>query len=64
MDIAVNNMADIAVALGEVNTRQEAQATLLKQALDTQASQITQLVDSVPKLADSGSVGTKLHEIA
>ena len=27
-------------------------------------SAITQLVDSVPKLADSGSVGTLLHEIA
>ncbi len=64
MDVSVDTMVAISTALGNAQVNEEKQATLLKEALELQGQQITQLVDSVPKLATSGAVGTQLHVTA
>ena len=63
-DVSVDNMVAVSVALGNAQVNEEKQATLLKKALDNQAQHVAQLIDSVPKLATSGSVGTQLHVTA
>lgn len=64
MDISAENTVGAALSLQTATVHAEKQNVLLRKTLDNQAQTIMSLVDSVPKLATSGSVGTKLHEIA
>ncbi|MBZ9560123.1 MULTISPECIES: putative motility protein [Modicisalibacter] len=67
MDTSVNATVGTAVALQQFNADQQAQTSLLKQALDTQASQMEQLMDSVTpqnQLATTGTVGTRINTVA
>ncbi|WP_251976652.1 hypothetical protein [Salinicola avicenniae] len=67
MDTAVNAAVGTALALQQFNQGQQAQASLLKQSLDGQASHIEQLMASVTptdSLATSGSLGTQINTYA
>lgn len=67
MDTSVNATVGTAMALQQFNDGQQAQATLLKEALDTQSSQMEQLMDSVTpqnQLATTGTVGTRINTVA
>lgn len=64
MDIAVESAVSAALGLKSAAAAQDQQNVLLRKVLDNNAQTITNLVDSVPKLATMGSVGTNLHAIA
>lgn len=67
MDTSVNATVGTAMALQQFNDGQQAQASLLKEALDTQSSQMEQLMDSVTpqnQLATTGTVGTRINTVA
>ncbi|MEC9481785.1 MAG: YjfB family protein [Halomonas sp.] len=67
MDTSVNATVGMAMALQQFNAGQQAQMSLLKQSLDTQASQVSQIMESAaPKdsLASSGPVGTHINTYA
>ncbi len=67
MDVSPAAATERASMFQQVNTRLEGQVNLFKKNLDIQASNITQLLNSVPtqpELAKSGSVGTNLNAVA
>lgn len=64
MDMAVQGTVNTAVALKDFNIQQDVQAALLKKVLASNAQLITGLINSVPKLAASGSVGTMVNTAA
>jgi hypothetical protein len=64
MDMSVQNTVGMATALQNFNTQQETQNNLLKKVMDSNEQLITGLVNSVPKLATSGSVGTIVNTVA
>lgn len=64
MEISAEGTVGAALSLQTATLYQEKQNVLLRKTLDNQAQTIISLVDSVPKMAASGAVGTKLHEIA
>lgn len=64
---SVNSTVNTAFALKQNNQNQDVQANLLRKALDSQASQMGQLMSSLetqPALATTGSVGTQLNTYA
>ncbi len=64
MDMSVQNTVGTAAALQDFNAQQEAQNNLLKKVMDSNQQLIMGLVNSVPKLATSGSVGTIVNTVA
>ncbi|WP_458525778.1 putative motility protein [Onishia taeanensis] len=67
MDASVNATVGMAMSLQQFNQSQQSQASLLKESLDTQASHVSQLMESVApqgQLAASGSVGTQINTYA
>ena len=64
MEISAESTVSVAQNLQTATLFQEKQNVLLRKTLDNQAQTIMSLVDSVPQLATSGSVGTRLHAIA
>lgn len=64
MDMSVQSTVNTALALKDFNTQQDVQATLLKKVLASNAQLVTGLINSVPKLASSGSVGTMVNTTA
>lgn len=64
MDISVESTVGAALGLQAANASQTQQNVLLRKVLDNQADIITSLVDSMPKLATSGQVGTQVHVTA
>lgn len=64
MDMGIQSAVNTAVALENFNTQQNVQATLLKKTLASNAQLITGLINSVPKLATTGSVGTNVNTTA
>lgn len=64
MEISAESAVGAAQSMQTATVVQEKQNLLLRKVLDSQAQTITSLVDSIPKLATSGSVGTQLHAIA
>lgn len=64
---SVNSTVSTALALQNQNQNQDVQANLLKKSLDSQASQMGQLMSSLetqPTLATTGSVGTQINTYA
>lgn len=64
---SVNSTVNTAVALQQHNQNQNVQANLLRKSLDSQSSQLSQLMSSVaaqPALATSGAVGTQINTYA
>lgn len=67
MDSSVNATVSMAMALQQFNAGQQAQMSVLKESLDTQADQVSQIMESVaPKdsLASTGTVGTRINTFA
>lgn len=64
MDMAVESAVSAALGIKGAAAAQNQHNVLLRKVLDNQEQAITSLVNSVPKLATVGSVGTKLHVTA
>lgn len=64
MDMSVESTVSAALSLTGFNAAQEQQNVLLRKVLDNQAQAIASIMDSMPKLAAVGSVGTQLHVTA
>ena len=62
--LSIESTVGTALSLKDANVRQDIQMTMLRKVLDNQAQSALSLVESIPQLATSGSVGTKLHAIA
>lgn len=64
---SVNSTVNTAIALQQHSQNQDIQANLLRKSLDSQSSQLSQLMSSVkaqPVLATSGAVGTQINTYA
>lgn len=64
MDVAVNNAVSSALAMQEMQYAQQKDATLLKQALNSQAALMVGLLQSMPQLATEGTLGTNVNTYA
>lgn len=64
MDMSVEGTVSAALAFKGAALAENQQNVLLRKVLDSQAQTIASLVDSMPKLATVGSVGTQLHVVA
>ncbi|WP_037337664.1 putative motility protein [Salinisphaera hydrothermalis] len=64
---SVNSTVSTAMALQQHNQNQDVQANLLRKSLNSQASQMSQLMSSLetqPALATTGSIGTQINTYA
>ena len=61
MDMSIESAVSTALALQGFNAAQQQQNVLLRKVLDNQAQVIDSLIDTMPKLASHGPVGTRLH---
>lgn len=64
---SVSSTVGTALALQQNNQNQDVQTNLLRKSLDSQASQMGQLMSSLesqPTLATTGSVGTNINTYA
>ncbi|MFC3291864.1 putative motility protein [Modicisalibacter luteus] len=67
VDTSVNATVGMALALQQFNAGQQSQMDLLKESLDTQANQVSEIMESAaPKdsLASTGTVGTRINTFA
>ncbi|PLC49687.1 hypothetical protein CR159_12290 [Pollutimonas subterranea] len=64
MSMSVDATVGAAVALQNFNAHNDAQMSLLRKTLDFKAQSMAGLIDSVPKLASLGSVGTLINTTA
>jgi len=64
MDVAVNNAVDTALAMRQMQAGQQTQVALLKKVLDSQADLMAGLMQSMPKLAAGGPLGTNVNVYA
>ncbi|GHC14879.1 hypothetical protein GCM10010082_01460 [Kushneria pakistanensis] len=67
MDMSVNGMVNASLALQQHQLSSDVQTSVLKKSLDGQAEQMTTLmssVDTMPKLATEGLVGTRINTTA
>jgi hypothetical protein len=64
MDMSVESTVSAALSLQGASAAQEQQNVLLRKVLDNRAQAIASILDSMPKLAASGPVGTQLHVTA
>ncbi|KEZ77294.1 hypothetical protein C41B8_10550 [Salinisphaera hydrothermalis C41B8] len=63
----MNSTVSTAMALQQHNQNQDVQANLLRKSLNSQASQMSQLMSSLetqPALATTGSIGTQINTYA
>lgn len=67
MDTSVNATVSMALTLQQYNAGQQAQMSLLKDSLEIQANQVSEIMASAaPKdsLASTGTVGTRINAYA
>lgn len=64
MSTSIESAVSVALDMKGAAAAQNQHNVLLRKVLDNQAQAITSLVDSMPKLATIGSVGTRLHVTA
>lgn len=67
MDSSVNATVSMALTLQQYNAGQQAQMSLLKESLETQANQVSEIMESTAakdSLASSGTVGTRINTYA
>ena len=69
MDVAVSNAVSTALYMNQAQSAEQAQMQVFKEALDTQAQQVTEIMASAdtgaqPDLAQEGSVGTQVNTFA
>jgi hypothetical protein len=66
MDVAVSNAVSTALYMNQAQSAEQAQMQVFKEALDTQAQQVTDIMASAdtgaqPDLAKEGTVGTQVN---
>ena len=67
MDLSVESLASSGMMQQQMQLAQDVQTSVLKKALDAEASQALQLLQSVPQtpqLATSGMIGTQINTYA
>lgn len=67
MDTTINGIASDYMGIQNLKQVMEANTLVLKKAIDNQAQQATQIIESInqtPKLNTVGSVGTQIHVTA
>lgn len=69
MDVAVSNAVSTALYMNQAQSAEQAQMQVFKEALDTQAQQVTEIMASAdtgaqPDLAQEGNVGTQVNTFA
>ncbi|SDN09517.1 putative motility protein [Vreelandella arcis] len=69
MDVAVSNAVSNSLYMNQAQTAEQAQMQVFKEALDTQAQQVTDIMASAdtgaqPDLAKEGTVGTMVNTFA
>ena len=64
MSMSVENTVSTALSLQGATLGQEKQMILLRKTLDSQAQAMAQIMESMPKLATEGSVGTNINTSA
>lgn len=69
MDVAVSNAVSQSLYMNQAQTAEQAQMQVFKEALDTQAQQVSEIMASAdtggqPDLAKEGNVGTQVNTFA
>ncbi|WP_339884737.1 putative motility protein [Vreelandella maris] len=69
MDVGISSAVSASLYMNQAQTAEQAQMQVFKEALDTQASQVTEIMASAntgaqPDLAKEGSVGTQVNTYA
>jgi len=64
MDVAVSDAVSSALAMQGMQYAQQKDAVLLKQAINSQASLMAGLLQSMPQLATEGTLGTQVNTYA
>lgn len=64
MSMSVENTVSTALSLQGATLGQEKQMILLRKTLDSQAQAMAQIMESMPKLATEGTLGTKINTYA
>ncbi|WP_043532466.1 putative motility protein [Litchfieldella xinjiangensis] len=67
MDPSVNSAVSASLVMQQAQTLQQAQMQIFREALDTQQTQVTALMESATtqsRLATDGSVGTQIDTYA
>ncbi|CAO1663900.1 MULTISPECIES: putative motility protein [Halomonadaceae] len=69
MDVGISSSVSASLYMNQAQTAEQAQMQVFKEALDTQAEQVTEVLASAntgaqPDLAKEGSVGTQVNTYA
>ena len=69
MDVGISSAVSASLYMNQAQTAEQAQMQVFKEALDTQANQVTEIMASAntgaqPDLAKEGSVGTQMNTYA
>lgn len=69
MDVGISSSVSASLYMNQAQTPEQAQMQVFKEALDTQAQQVTEVMASAdtgaqPDLAKEGSVGTQVNTYA
>ncbi|KPQ24099.1 MAG: putative motility protein [Halomonas sp. HL-48] len=69
MDVAVSNAVSTSLSMNQAQSAEQAQMQVFKEALDTQAQQVNEIMASADTgsesdLAQEGSVGTQVNTFA
>tara|TARA_R110000796_G_C14488524_1_gene427515 strand:+ start:382 stop:591 length:210 start_codon:yes stop_codon:yes gene_type:complete len=69
MDVGISSSVSASLYMNQAQTAEQAQMQVFKEALDTQAEQVTEVLASAntgaqPDLAKEGSVGTQVDTYA
>ncbi|MCH4813231.1 putative motility protein [Vreelandella neptunia] len=69
MDVGISSAVSASLYMNQAQTAEQAQMQVFKEALDTQAEQVTEVLASAdtgaqPDLAKEGTVGTQVNTFA
>ena len=69
MDVGISSSVSASLYMNQAQTAEQAQMQVFKEALDTQANQVTEIMASAdtgaqPDLAKEGTVGTQVNTFA
>jgi hypothetical protein len=69
MDVGISSSVSASLYMNQAQTAEQAQMQVFKEALDTQADQVTEIMASAdtgaqPDLAKEGTVGTQVNTYA
>lgn len=64
MDISPSAMANMALSMQSASTNATVGTLMLRKSLDIASSEVSTLMQSAPKLATSGTLGTQINTYA